>query len=304
MIKISSPEGIINAIKSAISGLNSGVDGALDKQMAKVSKQAFEKAKEMAADRLNRTKQQYIDALSLEKVAPNVYVVRLDASAAHIEEGYGRYDMKPGLLGLNSSGPKPGVKTSKMGYKYRSIPFDNSDAPGRKNHPLHNTVIQKDRVPDNFLGDPGRGPGSVNPSQQSTMGEQAGFMSAIKKAGNKFAGQTPQDFRGKAWSFQQNENNKHEGFINTWDGRQQRINLGRPIPANLNNLMNLRAPHENGGNKVRSAYVTFRTVSENPTQKGKWWHPGYEGAKIFPDLQRWTEDNFARMAEAVLRNVG
>ena len=68
--------------------MTGGMDAAIDAKMAIVSQQAFDKTKELASVRLHRTKQEYIDALTLERVSANVYVIRLDESAAHLEEGY------------------------------------------------------------------------------------------------------------------------------------------------------------------------------------------------------------------------
>ena len=270
----------------------------LDAQMAKVSTQAFEKAKELAAERLHRTKQQYIDSLTVQKVGPNVYVVRLDADAVHLEEGYGRYDMKPGLLGLNSGTNKPGVKTSKKGYKYRVIPFDQSGGAAKKDSPLHNTIMQKDRSPDALLGDPGR------TGKETKMGDFATQFNALKKRANDIAKHVlPQDFKGRAWTIEKDNFNSQKANVRFGNGQTMKMNMGQKIHENLFGLTNVRAPKEHGGKGVRSAYMTFRVVSENPAQAGKWWHPGFQGVHIIPDVQKWTEETFATIAEAIFRKA-
>lgn len=56
--------------------------------------------------------------VGIEDVAPGIWVVSIDEKAMWIEEGLEPgFDMKPGIL-------KGATKTSKDGYPYRSIPFD------------------------------------------------------------------------------------------------------------------------------------------------------------------------------------
>jgi hypothetical protein len=56
--------------------------------------------------------------VGLDDVAPGIWVVSIDEEALWIEEGIEpNFDMKPGLL-------KNAKKTSKDGYKYQVIPFD------------------------------------------------------------------------------------------------------------------------------------------------------------------------------------
>ncbi len=57
-------------------------------------------------------------SVGMEDVVPGIWVVSIDEKALWIEEGLEpNFDMKPGLL-------KNATKTSKDGYKYRAIPFD------------------------------------------------------------------------------------------------------------------------------------------------------------------------------------
>ena len=56
--------------------------------------------------------------------------------------------------------------------------------------------------------------------------------------------------------------------------------------------------------KVKSAYMTFRIVSENPKFGSKWWNPGFKGVHIMEDVQRWTEEAFSRMVEEIFSKIG
>lgn len=288
-INISSPEEIAKILKDAIGDIGNTTESRLDKGLESVSRQAFEKAKELAAAKLYTTKQQYIDALSLEQIGPNIFAVRLDASAAHIEKGYNSYDMKPGLL-------KNAKKRSKQGYRYRAIPMEQSSAPAKSSHPLHNRPVQYQGRVEN---------GQMKlPMGATTQGSLSADFDALKKIGNRFAkGSLPSNFTGKAWTATPDPLNRNNAIFTMGNGQQYKANLGRAFNPMMSGLSNMRAPHESKPNKVRSAYLTFRMVSENPKQKNKWIHPGYNGAHILEQVQRWTEDNFAKMVESVLRDA-
>jgi len=288
-INLSSPEEIAKILKDAIGDIATSADSGLDKSLESVSRQAFEKAKELAAARLNRTKQQYIDALSLEQLGPNIYAVRLDGSAAHIDRGFDSYDMKPGLL-------KNAKKRSKRGYRYRAIPMEQSGAPAKSAHPLNSRPVQ-------FIGRNENGQMKL-PMGSTTQGSLSSDFNALKKLGNRFAKDNlPQNFTGKAWTASQDPLNKNTAVFNLGNGQQFRANLNRPFNPMMAGLTNVRAQHENSPNKVRSAYITFRMVSEDPKHKGKWIHPGYNGAHILPDVQKFTEESFSRMVEAIFKDA-
>lgn len=71
-----------------MSELASYLGKGIDKKAKKVTRQAMEKLKDKAANRLHRTRMQYENALSFKQIGPGVYGIVLDKSAVHLEEGY------------------------------------------------------------------------------------------------------------------------------------------------------------------------------------------------------------------------
>lgn len=281
-----SPVDIGNALASAVGTISGAMGSEIDRGMSKVSQQAFEKAKDLAAMRLYTTKQEFIDALSVERLGMHVYAIRLDASAAHLDQGYERFDMKPGLLaGPVNTDPnsKGGIRVSKDGYKYRAIPFEQTSAPKNESHPQNQRKTQ------------------IGQAGESTMGAQSAIFDAIKKVGNSFSKQMGQSNDGTRWSFSKNEFNSHVGNFTMADGSQKTANFGRPISKNMDGLKHVASKSASG--KVKSAYMTFRIVSENPKSASKFWHPGFKGVHILEDVQRWTEEAFSRMVEEIFSKI-
>lgn len=287
--KVSSAEDLGNALKQAMSEFNYAFEGEIDQSMAVVSQQAFEKAKDLAASRLVRTKQQYIDALTLEKLGDSVYAVRLDESAVHLEEGYDRFDMKPGLLHLGkelAGGKKNGIRVSKEGYRYRAIAFEHGQAPAADSHPLNKAPVQ--------IGKP----------NQTTMGNMAGDLKTlIKQAGwkNTAKDASGNAIMGKVGTIKINPLNTMKAIRTDSDGNKHLMDLKKPLDSRQVGITKFQFQV---GKQVKSAYMTFRMVSENPSQQSKWWHPGYTGAKILDDVQRWTEEAFGRMVEDIFQKAG
>lgn len=103
------------------------VEQDMNKAVANLAAITHAKVAEMASDELKSSRQQFMDNLGFEEVTPGVWVVSIDDKALWIEEGIEPdHDMKPDLL-------KGATKTSKAGYKYRSIPFDHGKAPSQMN---------------------------------------------------------------------------------------------------------------------------------------------------------------------------
>lgn len=216
-------------------------------------------AKTMAAMRLNRTSQQYRDAISFNKVSENQCELKLDGSASHLELGYPAYDMKPGMLNSTAIvkiGKRAGqawVRKSKEGYRWAVVPFEQSTKAANPGHPLHGAPVQ--------IGQPG----------QTTMGNLA---ADLKKLTGMSRGQSGGRYtnNGDLWAFISDTGRIKE----------------KDIPGGINPLLEgLTKSSAQVGKKNVSQYNTFRVVSENPTAKGKWKHPGFAGVNIFKDLESW-----------------
>jgi len=52
---------------------------------------------------------------------------------------------------------------------------------------------------------------------------------------------------------------------------------------------------EQEGRPASSAYFIFRVASEKQDPNTHWRHPGFQGANIFPDLERWAEEQLGQI---------
>lgn len=67
--------------------------------------------------KLDTTRQQYLDHFHYTQIDSSNHLIALDAEADFLDSGYQGFDMKPGLL----NGPK--ARVSKTGKRYNIIPF-------------------------------------------------------------------------------------------------------------------------------------------------------------------------------------
>lgn len=82
---------------------------------------------------------------------------------------------------------------------------------------------------------------------------------------------------------------------------------GTPLQGKVATILNTGIKELNGLVKyqktydkaTQSTYMTFRRVSER-TLKSKWNHPGFGGAKIFPDLENYITEQVDRILNTVL----
>lgn len=236
------------AVAEAAGQINETTKAAVNEAVSQTAQDAYQQAKVYAMNRLDTTAMQYVNALEFTQVAPGVYSVGLREEAQHLEEGYGAFDMKPGLL-------KNAKKVSKLGFKYRSIPME-----------------QKGK------GKPGTTRGDML-SDLKTLRKAFGDKGITKDAtGKAILGKTLVFNRSSVgrWSV----SGAGAGQLPTQDLPQM------PIHENLAGVVKYQFQYKSG--KVGSQFVVFRTVSENPNAKGKWKHPGFGGIKAFPDLEQWV----------------
>lgn len=115
----------VAAIANQFKDLKMEIEQDLNKGVANLAAITHAKVAEMAGDELQSSRKTLTDNLGFEEVSPGIWIVSIDEDALWIEEGIeANHDMKPDLL-------KSATKTSKDGYKYRSIPFDHGKAPSQ-----------------------------------------------------------------------------------------------------------------------------------------------------------------------------
>jgi hypothetical protein len=57
---------------------------------------------------------------------------------------------------------------------------------------------------------------------------------------------------------------------------------------------------EKGAPPVSSSYFTFRVASEKQDPAQRWRHPGFAGAKIWPELEKWAEFELEKIIDEVI----
>lgn len=217
---------------------------------------AHEQAKIYAKARLNTTADQYIAALSFNQISSNIWSVTLDESAEHLESGYGKFDMKPGLL-------KNAKKISKKGFKYRSIPMEQKGK-GKAGTTAGDLKSDLKRLRGVF-GDKGISKGADG---KPILGKTLTFK---------------RDQVGR-WSM--------EGAAGTGIERRESgqiaMSNSSDFGRNLSGVVKYQYKHASG--KVASQFIVYRTVSENPNSASKWIHGGFAGIHAFKDLEQWVHD--------------
>ncbi len=221
-----------------LENISAEVEATFKLAVAGLAQSAYSEVIRLANQRLKSTKQDYVNAVTFESVGENIYVITLNGKAANAtEDGYGSFDMKPGLL----SGPNS--KVTAKGTRFNTVPFSyqpNSNAPaGQKILDLRSAVkaLIKDRGIDKIIKNP-----SGEPKQ--------GIVARLSNTGIK----------------------------------------------NLEGLVKIQKQY---GKTTQSTYMTFRRVSSN-SDASKWIHPGYQGARIFPDVERFIEQDLDRIIMSIL----
>jgi hypothetical protein len=252
LIKVVLSEYFAEALKNAGREITQDAIRRVEGAMADLGEDTFQQAKVMALASLDKTAQQYVDALDYRLVAPGVSVITLGPEAAHLELGYDSFDLKTGLL-KNVKPGGPG-KVSRAGYRYRAIPFTHE----------------------------GKGKEGSGQRQMWSDLRQMKKLFGIDKT-TRFGGPNSSPVLGKAAVISRDS-------IGGWSISGPSIenrNVGvMPWSANLAGVVKYQ--YQTRGGNVKSHYVTFRMVSENPKYKGKWIHPGFSGIHAFPKLQEWA----------------
>lgn len=277
-----------------------------------LSAQAHAHMVELAQQRLHSRRQMFLDALvGPIEVEPGVFMLKLDASMAWIDDGLEPFDMvdtllhqTPGAFNAKTGGrnadangrplgsggyPKNSAKTASDGSQYRVIPFEHKKGPTRSTmseqtltaalkKELKQLKIPYQKIETNADGSPKLG--LVHSNLQVATPNRPEFATASpNKAGD--AGRP----------------NQH-GFGQGKIGEPMRSGGGTPFLQGVNIYQRL-ARNPDGSAKVsrkgeqviERSILTFRVVSSK--HKGqKWQHPGMEGTHIFDDTLRWLEQQW------------
>jgi len=316
--KITPGDALGASLRSELVSLLGGINSQLNRGLQDLAQQGEAKAKDWAATRLHRTRQQYELALNAVQLGPNKWAIVLDASAAHLEEGYASYDMKKGMLNSTSvvkEGSRrgqPWVRRSKDGYRYAVVPLDQSNTghgAGMTNPSSEIQITNPVTQGPNGLTRQG-GPKAQG---QQTAGDLKADMDHMIKRANKVG------FKGapSGTRLVPEKGGPTGNMVMVKPGQTMREALGEGQGFNLGKSMGGRTidanplltglvkktwdqKQKNGKVKTMNAYMTFRVVSE---KSGGWIHPGFWGARIFPDLEAWADRALSKMVEDILKSA-
>jgi len=295
--KVSLSDQIKQNIQAAATEVSRAHLTAAQSFMRDLSQMTYSKAQEMASQKLHSTRQQYVDNLSFDQVDQNNWVITLNKDVAHIEEGYSSFDMiKAGL----ASGKN--AKRSKEGFNYIHIPLEHKQGPASSQSPLHSNPVQSGQAFETTKGDLAKDlkrlKGVFGVGQMGTFNYPSGA-----------------PVLGQVWKMSK------DAFTPTWtmknvfgDQISTQITGGKAIHKNLVGLTGIQYQDGKG---VKTAYLTWRTVSEKTLnqwtqtkagkkgqmRQGTWIHPGYSGAKIFPELEQWAIDQLNRELKRIFSEV-
>lgn len=277
---------IAEALSAEVATAVGSASQKLKQGMRQLAQATMSKADEMASQRLNTTRQQYVDSLKMEKMGPNIYSISLDSDAHHLEIGYESFNMLAHGL---AKGPKS--KISKKGYRYVHIPFQ-----GKKNAaagtPSGDRQIQHTQTVTErgwSAGAPNNAGVAAPQGLHTGASLAAGIAELEKKAG---LSKLIPGITGKVGTWNSHPANSKQAIFTSMGGNQSVIDLD----GNFNPLLEGMMKFQNKvGKKTQSSYLTFRTASEDPSAKGKWIHPGFQGAKIFPELESWAMQQLQKL---------
>lgn len=239
------------AIQEAAGSINEYAKQAATQAMKEVGEASYDKAKTIALSRLNTTAEQYINALEFTQIGPGIWVVGLLEEAEHLEKGYPGFDMRPGLL-------KNAKKTSKLGYKYRSIPMAQKSTGKGKAGTTSGDMRNDLKKLRSIFGDKGTTKG---PDGKALLGKVLSFK---------------RDSVGR-WNMV-----GHQPGMENKDTGQIAMSEGSEYGKNLSGVTKYQ--YKGKGGRVSSQFIVWRTVSENPKYKDSWQHPGFNGIHAFEEL--------------------
>lgn len=240
--------------------LKARADALVQEAAQNLAAQVYGRIVEEAQAKLHSSRQQYLDALSLEEKSGE-YVITLDKSAVWIDDGMEAHEMIDQLIFGGTVRPK----ASKHGSFYKIIPFQINKAPS-----------------------------GMTPSG---LAIRAAAMSAMKKAGIPWGkiekGPTGQPLTGTLHKLNvmnapiKTQEGPGQGHGPIGDVRQG--GGGAPFLQGLNIIQ-----RKMGGRitTVGRQAMIWRVVSTIHKGSGRWRHPGTQGKKILDSAFEWAKQEW------------
>lgn len=244
-----------------LADLKEKVEGAAADALKHLSAATHSHIIEQVQAKLHSTREKYLDALSIQQVDNDTWMINLAPKAMFIEEGLEQHETIDDLL------KSPKAKTAKDGSKYMSIPFDH------KKTPTNSTPAQK--------------------SLTDTIKEE--FKRRKIPYGKLEVDAAGQPKKGLLHSF----DIKHAPIKTANVPGQGKGPIGHPFqgPTGIPFLQGVKVHQKeikgaDGKSKIVKSITTFRIVSSKDRGTGKWIYPGLEARKFLDEAVEWASKEF------------
>lgn len=250
------------------------IDRAMKDAARDLAMQTHAHILEEVQEKLHSTREKYVNALDIQQVDNDTWVITLKKDAMWIEEGIPpNKDMLDGLLKSQKA------KTAKDGSRYLVVPFEHkkgqtSQTPAQKN--LTDTIkaeMKKRKIPYGKL------------ETDATGKPKTGLLHSfdIMKQPIK-TGHGPGQGKGPVGAVKQG-------------------------PTGIPFLQGVRVyqhavKDKQGKEHIQKSIMTFRVASSKHKGTGRWIHPGLEAKKFFDEAAKWAQKEFEdRIRDQILISV-
>lgn len=250
------------------------IDKAMKDAARDLAMQTHAHILEEVQEKLHSTREKYVNALDIQQVDNDTWMISLKKDAMFIEEGIPpNKDMLDGLLKSSKA------KTAKDGSRYMVVPFEHkkgqtSQTPAQKN--LTDTIkaeMKKRKIPYGKLETDATG------KPKTGLLHSFDIMKQPIKTGHG-AGQ------GK-------------GPI----GAVKQGPTGVPFLQGVR-VYQHKVKDKQGKEHIQKSIMTFRVASSKHKGTGRWIHPGLEAKKFFDEAAKWAQKEFEdRIRDQILISV-
>jgi hypothetical protein len=255
----------INLDLGSLSDLSESVRAKVQRELSRaagdLAAQTYAHIVEQVNEKLHSTREQYLEGLSIDKLAEGSWVVALDPKATWIEDGMERHEMIQQIL----SGGQPARVAKDGTTRYKIIPFKINKAPTRL------TAAGRD----------------LKNAAQSAMREQGMPWGKIEKdgEGNPIHGKLHKlDVMNKPIKTFHGAGQGHGPIGDVRQGL-----TGTPFLKGVNVFQNL-VRGKTGRLYTQKDVLTFRVISSKHMGTGRWIHPGVPARHFFDEAYRWSSN--------------
>lgn len=217
---------------------------------------------EEAQSKLHSSREKYVQAMGINQVNENVWVITLNKSAVWIEDGMDRHSMVDDLL------KSPKAKTAKNGSKYLVVPFQHNKGASQQ------TQAAK----------------SLTDTLKSEMKKRDIPYGKIEK----HADGSPKLGLLHKFDIESKPTKTHHGVGQGHGpiGAVKQGATGIPYLQGVRVYQKKLKDASTGREKVVKNIMTFRVVSSKHAGTGRWVHPGVEAKNFFEEAARWATELF------------